>query len=39
LTLVQSLAEEARGPIRPRVVDVAGQWAQFAGWLCAATGQ
>src|ERR1700750_1631219 len=39
LRLVESLADEARGPIRPRVVDLAGQWAQFAGWLRAATGQ
>jgi hypothetical protein len=28
LKLVQSLAEGACGPIRPRVVDVAAQWAQ-----------
>lgn len=39
LKLLESLAEEARGPIRARVVDLAGQWAQFAGWLRAATGQ
>jgi len=39
LRLVESLADEARGPIRLRVIDLAGQWAQFAGWLCAATGQ
>ena len=39
LKLVESLADEARGPIRPRVVDLAGQWAQFAGWLRASTGQ
>ena len=37
--LVESLADEARGPIRRRVVDLAGQWAQFAGWLLATTGQ
>ena len=39
LRLVESLADEARGPIRSSVVDLAGQWAQFAGWLRAATGQ
>jgi transcriptional regulator with XRE-family HTH domain len=39
LRLVETLADEARGPIRPRVVDLAGQWSQFAGWLRAATGQ
>ncbi|RZU49454.1 helix-turn-helix protein [Krasilnikovia cinnamomea] len=37
LRLVQTLADEARGPVRRRVVDLAGQWAQFAGWLRAAT--
>ena len=32
------LADEApRGPIRREVVDLAGQWEQFAGWLQAAT--
>lgn len=39
LRLVQDLADEARGKIRPDVVDLAGQWAQFAGWLRAATGR
>jgi transcriptional regulator with XRE-family HTH domain len=39
LKLVETLADEARGPLRPRVVELAGQWAQFAGWLRAATGQ
>lgn len=39
LRLVENLADEARGPIRHSVVDLAGQWAQFAGWLRAATGQ
>jgi tetratricopeptide (TPR) repeat protein len=29
---------EARGPGRRGIVDVAAQWAQFAGWLCANTG-
>lgn len=39
LRLVQSLADEARGPVRRPVVDLAGQWAQFAGWLRAASGR
>jgi transcriptional regulator with XRE-family HTH domain len=39
LKLVELVAQEARGPLRRRVVDLAGQWAQFAGWLRAATGQ
>lgn len=39
LRLAVSLADEARGPLRPRVVDLAGQWAQFAGWLRASAGQ
>jgi tetratricopeptide (TPR) repeat protein len=39
LRLVEELADEARGDIRPAVVDLAGQWAQFAGWLRAAAGR
>ncbi|WP_433361901.1 helix-turn-helix domain-containing protein [Actinoplanes sp. CA-142083] len=39
LRLVDELADEARGAIRERVVDVAGQWEQFAGWLQAASGR
>jgi hypothetical protein len=39
LKLVETLADEARGRVRAGVVDLAGQWAQFAGWLRAATGQ
>lgn len=39
LRLVEELADEARGDIRPAVVDLAGQWAQFAGWLRAAAGK
>lgn len=39
LRLVEALADDARGPIRRKVVDMAGQWAQFAGWLRAATNQ
>ncbi|GIF08544.1 helix-turn-helix domain-containing protein [Actinoplanes siamensis] len=37
--LVEKLADEAVGDIRPAVVDLAGQWAQFAGWLRAAAGK
>lgn len=37
LSLVEALADEAHGDIRRDVVDLAGQWAQFAGWLRAAT--
>ncbi|HEV2089386.1 MAG TPA: helix-turn-helix transcriptional regulator, partial [Cryptosporangiaceae bacterium] len=36
--LVGGLAAEARGPLRTEVLDVASQWAQFAGWLHTATG-
>jgi transcriptional regulator with XRE-family HTH domain len=37
LKVVENLADEAHGPIRAAVIDLAGQWAQFAGWLRAAT--
>jgi len=33
LAVMDSLAAEARGPLRPAVIDAAQQWAQFAGWL------
>jgi hypothetical protein len=33
LTAVEGLLSEARGPVRPALVDVAMQWAQFAAWL------
>src|SRR5260370_15276858 len=33
LAVMDSLAAEARGPLRPAVIDMAQQWAQFAGWL------
>lgn len=39
LRTVEQLANEARGDIRPHVVDMAAQWAQFAGWLHASTSQ
>ncbi len=37
LAAVSDLVTEARGPVRPAVVGVAGQWAQFAGWLHASS--
>jgi transcriptional regulator with XRE-family HTH domain len=37
--LVTGLVGEAGGELRPRLVDLASQWAQFAGWLHAASGQ
>jgi transcriptional regulator with XRE-family HTH domain len=39
LATVEDLVTEARGPVRAPLVDVAAQWAQFAGWLHAASGQ
>jgi hypothetical protein len=33
-TAIEDLVRQARGPVRPALVDVAQQWAQFAGWLC-----
>lgn len=33
LHAVERLAVEARGPMRPRVLSEAAQWAQFGGWL------
>jgi transcriptional regulator with XRE-family HTH domain len=38
LDVTEDLVREARGPARPALVHVAGQWAQFAGWLQASTG-
>jgi hypothetical protein len=35
LAAVQGLVIEARGPVRPALVHMAGQWAQYAGWLYA----
>lgn len=39
LWLIENLVAEARGPARPSLVDVAAQWAQFAGWLHANSGK
>lgn len=36
-TIVRLVTEVPDGPRRRRLVDVAGQWAQFAGWLHATT--
>lgn len=38
LTTIQRLVVEARGPLRSKIVHVAGEWAQFYGWLQANTG-
>ena len=39
MTVIENLAREARGPARPQLVHVAGQWAQFLGWLYTNTGE
>ncbi|MBX6388162.1 MAG: helix-turn-helix transcriptional regulator [Frankia sp.] len=39
LAALMPLVFEARGPARGAMVDVAAQWAQFAGWLHANTGK
>jgi transcriptional regulator with XRE-family HTH domain len=36
LQVVDVLVSDARGSIRPNLVDIASQWAQFAAWLHAA---
>jgi transcriptional regulator with XRE-family HTH domain len=38
LNAIESLCRAARGPIRPKVVDIAAQWAEFTGWLYTSTG-
>lgn len=38
LAVLKRLVTEAHGPIRPALVNVAGQYAQYAGWLHANTG-
>lgn len=38
LDLITALLGDARDALRPRLVSVAAQWAQFAGWLGIATG-
>lgn len=39
LDLVTSLVVDARGPMRPAVVDIAAQWAQFLAWLNTSAGR
>ncbi|WP_428963921.1 helix-turn-helix domain-containing protein [Micromonospora fluostatini] len=39
LDLVTALTVEATGALRPGLLDVAAQWAQFGGWLHAADGR
>ncbi|MFG1884710.1 multiprotein-bridging factor 1 family protein [Micromonospora sp. NPDC049102] len=39
LETVTSLLRDAPPDVRPCLVDVAAQWAQFAGWLCTARGE
>jgi len=38
LRAIDELVTESRGQVRPALVHVAGQWAQFAGWLHTNTG-
>ncbi len=38
LAAVESLVDSARGRVRPALLNVAQQWAQFVGWLCRDTG-
>jgi transcriptional regulator with XRE-family HTH domain len=37
MAVIEDLVKEARGGLRPRLVHVAGQWAQYTGWLYANT--
>lgn len=39
LVVLEDMVREARGPHRQAIVHQAAQWAQFAGWLHANTGQ
>ncbi|MGA4686915.1 helix-turn-helix domain-containing protein [Micromonospora sp. AB353] len=39
LDMMTTLVAETTGALRPQVVDVAAQWAQFGGWLYAASDQ
>jgi transcriptional regulator with XRE-family HTH domain len=39
LAAIEGLVIEARGTMRPFIVGMAGQWAQYAGWLHASTKQ
>lgn len=33
IAVIERLVTEARGSVRPKIVNVAGQWVQYAGWL------
>lgn len=39
LAAIEDLAVEARGSARSKVVDIAAQWAEYAGWLHTSTGR
>ncbi|MEV6982720.1 XRE family transcriptional regulator [Sphaerisporangium sp. NPDC051017] len=39
LAVAEKLVSDARGPLRGRMLDLGGQWAQFAGWLHASAGR
>lgn len=39
LSVIERLVIAARGPVRERMLDAGGQWAQFAGWLHASAGR
>jgi transcriptional regulator with XRE-family HTH domain len=39
LAVLENVVIEANGPLRPTVVDVAAQWAQFSGWLHSSSGR
>lgn len=39
LAMIERLVVDARGPVRREVLDVAHQWAQFAGWLHTSAGK
>ncbi len=38
LSTIERLVRQARGQLRPAMLNVGQQWAQFAGWLCRDTG-
>lgn len=39
LATIEGMVVDARGPVRAQLLDVAGQWAQFAGWLHTSVGR
>jgi transcriptional regulator with XRE-family HTH domain len=38
LAVVEDLVKQVHGALRPALMDIAQQWAQFAGWLCSDAG-